>query len=175
MPTVSGSVSPVQENCGASQAVCTLGTFCAPHSPKLRDVSGFLHQALCTSPRENWGTSQALCSPVMNIADSLRLCAPPARKLWDVSGSVHPREGDAVSRRIKNTPTLRPFLRVAVRETLRAFTPNRTNLSPFPAIEERARERERGRESARERAHERERESARASERARARARSRAS
>ena len=50
-------------------------------------------QALRTPPpHTNCGTSQALCSPMMKFADSLRLCAPPSRKLGDVSGSAHPHD-----------------------------------------------------------------------------------
>ena len=33
-------------------------------------------QAFCTSPHNTCGTSQALCAPTMNFADSLRLSAP---------------------------------------------------------------------------------------------------
>ena len=50
-------------------------------------VSGFEH-----STYENCGTSQALCTPMMKIADSLTLCAPPrpSRQLRNASRSVHP-------------------------------------------------------------------------------------
>ena len=47
-----------------------------------------------------------------------------------------------------------------MRETLRAFTPSRTNLSPFAAIKT-EREREREREGERERGRQREKESER--------------
>ena len=85
MPTASGSghppppftkfvgrlrlLAPPSYYCRQSQA---LGTFCALHSPKARDVSGSLHphdencrqsQALSAFPHENWETSQALCAP----------------------------------------------------------------------------------------------------------------
>ena len=33
-------------------------------------------QALRTRTHENGGTSQAVCTPMMKIADSFRLCAP---------------------------------------------------------------------------------------------------
>ena len=68
------------------------------------DVSGSLHPhhkiadslrlwALSVhSTRQTCGTSQALCMPMMKIADSLKLCAPPSRKFGDVSGSVHPHD-----------------------------------------------------------------------------------
>ena len=56
---VSGSVHPHGENGRQLQA---LSIFCAFHSPELR-------------------TSQALCSPMMKIADSLRLGALPFTKI----------------------------------------------------------------------------------------------
>ena len=66
---------------------------CAPFSRNLRDVSSCLHphHKIADSLRlwafsvlrshQNWGTSQALCTPMMKIADSLRLCEPPRAKL----------------------------------------------------------------------------------------------
>ena len=74
---------------------------CAPPARKLWDVSSSLHphHKLADSLRlwalsllsnhQKCGMSQALCTPMMKFADSLRLCAPPSRKLGDVSGSVH--------------------------------------------------------------------------------------
>ena len=87
--------APPHENGRRPQAP---STFCALRSRKLWDVSGFLHphdencrqpQALCAHAHENRGASQALCTPMMKIADSLRLCAPALTKWRDVSGSVH--------------------------------------------------------------------------------------
>ena len=98
------------ENWGTSQARCTpmmqiadsLRLCAPPPSRKLWDASGCVrlqHKVAdrlrlwalsVLSTHQNCGTSQALWTPMMKIADSLRLCAPPSRKLWDVSGSVHP-------------------------------------------------------------------------------------
>ena len=50
--------------------------------------------------RENCGASQAVCSPVVKIADSLRLCAPPLTTIGDVSGCVHPHHKIADSLRL---------------------------------------------------------------------------
>ena len=67
---------------------------CAPPAArKLRDVSGSVHPhhkiadslrlwalfALAT--HQKCGTSQALCAPMMKIADRRRLCAPPFTKI----------------------------------------------------------------------------------------------
>ena len=64
-----------------------------PASRKLRDVSGSLHPhrkiadslkcwaLFVHSARQNWGTSQALCTPMMKIANRLRLCAPPRTEI----------------------------------------------------------------------------------------------
>ena len=65
-------------------------TLCAPPaSRKLRDVSGSLHPhdevadslrlgaLFVHSTHEISGASQAFCTPMMKIADSLRRCAPP--------------------------------------------------------------------------------------------------
>ena len=83
-----------------------------PPSRKLWDVSGSVHPRdeiadslrlrtlFVHSTHENWGTSQALRTPMMKIVDRLRLCAPPARKLGDVSGSVHPHDEIADSLRL---------------------------------------------------------------------------
>ena len=53
------------------QAVCT---FCAFHGRKLRNVSGYLH---------------FFDTPMIKLADSLRLCAIHSRKLRNVSGFLH--------------------------------------------------------------------------------------
>ena len=66
---------------------------CAPPSRKLWDVSGCLHPdhkiADCLrlgalsvlSTHQKRGAFQALCTPTMKIADSLRLCAPALTKI----------------------------------------------------------------------------------------------
>ena len=84
-----------------------------PSSRKLRDASGCLHphHEIADSSRlwarsvlsihQHCGVSQALCTPMMKIADSLRLCAPPSRKLGDVSGFVHPHMKMADSLRLR--------------------------------------------------------------------------
>ena len=63
-----------------------------PASRKLGDVSGSLHPhhkiadslrlwaLFVLATHQKCGTSQALCTPMMKIADSLRLCAPPFMK-----------------------------------------------------------------------------------------------
>ena len=56
---------------------------CPRHSRKWRGVSGGLHRhdencrqfQVCAHAHENGGTFQAVCMPVMKIADSLRLSA----------------------------------------------------------------------------------------------------
>ena len=118
---VSGSAQPHDENCRPSQALCT------PHPRSLWGVSdsGHPHAEIADSLRlwafsvfsihQNWGTSQALCTPMMKTADSLRLCAPPLHencgasqaactpyhkvadslRLWALSVlSTHPNWGD---------------------------------------------------------------------------------
>ena len=107
MRGVSGFLHPHDEICRQSQALC------APPSRKLRGVSGCLHphhkiadsfrlwarSVLCV--RQNWGTSQALCTPMMKLPTGsgsehflrtpltkaggrLRLCAPPMMKIANV-------------------------------------------------------------------------------------------
>ena len=99
-PRVSGFERCTHENCGASQAVCSpmmkiadslrlcqpqftksvgrLRLF-APHREVAYSLRLWARSVLAT--RQNCGTSQALCSPMMKIADSLRLCAPPFTKI----------------------------------------------------------------------------------------------
>ena len=81
----------------------------APPSRELWDVSGCLHphdencrqaQALCTLPHHKRGAFQALCTPMMKIADRLRLCAPRSCNLWGVSGCVRPHHKIADSLRL---------------------------------------------------------------------------
>ena len=142
--------TPPHGNWATSQAFCTpivqsptvsgSGAFCVLQSPKVRDVSGSLHphdencrqsQALSTPPHGNWGTSQAVCTPIIksptasgsghfrcsptptarDVSGSLhphdencrqsQALCTPSRKLWDVSSALQPREGDAVSVHIK--------------------------------------------------------------------------
>ena len=107
---VSGSVHPHDENCRPSQALST------PPARKLGDVSGAVrpHHKIADSLRlwafsvfsthQNCGASQALCTPMMKIADSLRLCAPPSRKLGDVSGSVQPHDASCRQSQARRAP-----------------------------------------------------------------------
>ena len=87
---------------------------------------------------KNWRTSQARCTPMMKIADSLRLCAPPRTK---IGGRLRLCAPAAVSVRIK---THQPF---ALSQGL-----------PYNSEKERAREERRENERERERASERERD-----------------
>ena len=75
------SVLSIHQNWGTSQALWTPMMkiadslrLCAPPSRKLWDVSGSVHphnercrlsQALSTPPHGNWGTSQAVCTPII--------------------------------------------------------------------------------------------------------------
>ena len=102
LPTASGSehflCTPFTKVGGTPQARCTpmmktADSFrlCAPPLHEIwGDVSGSVQphgehcrqsQALSTPPHGNWGTSQAGCTPMMKIADSLRLCAPPFARI----------------------------------------------------------------------------------------------
>ena len=101
MRNVSGFLHRHDENGRPSQAVCLFG---ALHSRKLGNVSGYLHLlmkladslwrfALFWHPTpENWGTFQAIClfdTPMMTMADCIRLYALHSRKLRNVSGFLH--------------------------------------------------------------------------------------
>ena len=76
MRDVSGSLHRHDENCRQSQALSALphenwGTSQALCTP--HDEHCRPSQALSTPPHGNWGTSQAACAPHHKIADSLRL------------------------------------------------------------------------------------------------------
>ena len=48
-------------------------------------------QALCIPPRENGGTAQAFCTPMMRIGDSFRLfalCVHPTHENWGTSQAL---------------------------------------------------------------------------------------
>ena len=104
LPKAQALCTPHHENCGTSQAFCTprmnlptasgsdsehflripftkiVGRLRLLSTPmmKLPTVSGSEH--LLHSIHKSWGTSQALCTPMVKIADSLRLWAPPFTK-----------------------------------------------------------------------------------------------
>ena len=122
-PRVSGFERSAHENCGASQAVCSPMMKIAgslrlvrPSSRKLWGVSGCLHPhheiayslrlwaRSVLSSHQNCGKSQARCTPMMKIADSLRLCAPPHTKIGDVSGSVQPHDENCLPSQALCTP-----------------------------------------------------------------------
>ena len=99
---------PPHENCETFEVLCSpmmqvansLRLCAPPPFTKLWDVSGCLHLlhrfaaslrlwalfVLCS--HQNWGASQALCTPMMKIADSLRLCAPPPHENWGTSQAL---------------------------------------------------------------------------------------
>ena len=123
MPTVSGSEHPPHGNWGASQAVCTpiiksptvsgSGHFlCSPFTKsagRLRllhrhDENCRQSQALSALPHENWGTSQALCTPHdEHCRPSQALSTPPHGNWGDVSGCLHPHHKLADSLRLLGT------------------------------------------------------------------------
>ena len=84
---VAGFLHPHDENCRQSQALWT------PVHENCGNASGCLHprheiayslrlwQRSVLSAHQNFGASQALCTPMMIVADSLRLCAPPSTKI----------------------------------------------------------------------------------------------
>ena len=117
---------PLRENCGTSKARCTPMVkivdslrLCAPLSRSLRGVSGSArpHHKITDSLglwalsvhsiHQNCGASQALRTPMMKIADRLRLCAPPSRKARDVSGSVQPHGENCRQSQALCTPPLK--------------------------------------------------------------------
>ena len=114
-----------------SEAICT---FCALHSRKLRNVSGYLH---------------LLKKPMMKLADSLRLCAFHSRKVRNVSGFVqrHAENGRQSqvactfwalhSRKLGNVSGyLHCFMKLSDRLRLFAFLVHSIpeNCGPFQAI-----------------------------------------
>ena len=84
---------PLYHELSYDEIVAGLRLCAPPASRKLRDVSGSgrPHGEVADSLRlgalfvhpiqEMFGTSQAFCTPMMKIADSLRLCAPPFTKI----------------------------------------------------------------------------------------------